>query len=103
LLNGMATKQGRKFEEVFADPANKALAGKNLYSDTSANGEQHIGKRAPALTCIREYRRSLVAATVFAKDGAGCRFPASSTISGGLRIFTSGAGWSVSAAITTNR
>jgi hypothetical protein len=28
LLNEMATKQGRKFEEVFADPANKALAGK---------------------------------------------------------------------------
>jgi hypothetical protein len=26
LLNEMATKQGRKFEEVFADPANRALA-----------------------------------------------------------------------------
>jgi hypothetical protein len=28
LLNEMATKQGRKFEDVFADPNNKALAGK---------------------------------------------------------------------------
>jgi peptidyl-tRNA hydrolase len=27
-LNEMATKQGRTFEQVFADPANKALAGK---------------------------------------------------------------------------
>jgi hypothetical protein len=26
LLNEMATKQSRKFEEVFADPANRALA-----------------------------------------------------------------------------
>lgn len=28
LLNEMATKQGRKFEDVFADPNNKALAGR---------------------------------------------------------------------------
>ena len=43
LLQEMATKQGRKFEEVFADPNNKALAGRTYTSAHRPNSSSTSG------------------------------------------------------------
>ncbi len=49
LLNEMATKQGRKFEKVFADPNNKALAGRTYTAahrpNTSSTSGSELQRR----------------------------------------------------------